>query len=178
LPLSRLHQRNCVQPDRCDAARPVGQGGHDRAGGHFPGHPGAGDRPGGQHLEVAVLGLPGPADRLDAQPRATASPVVAVSAAIPAPRELGNAPQPGTRRRPRRGPFPGPADWGIRYRLRFAVRPHWLRPVTAAATGCTLVTGLGPVRWMPDLHGFWRVLGKAAGLGHASFTTFAGTPRT
>src|SRR5262249_40067892 len=43
--------------------------------------------------------------------------------------------------------------------------PHWLRPVTAAATGCTLVTGLGPVRWMPDLHGFWRVLGKAAGLG-------------
>jgi len=76
------------------------------------------------------------------------------------------------------GTFSCPADWGIRYRLRFAVRPHWLRPVTAAATGCTLVTGLGPVRWMPDLHGFWRVLGKAAGLGHASFTTFAGTPRT
>jgi len=74
--------------------------------------------------------------------------------------------------------FSCPADWGIRYRLRFAVRPHWLRPVTAAATGCTLVTGLGSVRWMPHLYGFWRVLGKAAGLGHASFTTFAGTPRT
>lgn len=71
-----------------------------------------------------------------------------------------------------------PADWGIRYRLRFAVRQHWFRPVTVAATGCTMVTGLGSVRLISGLFGFWSVLGKAAGLGHASFAAFAGTPRT
>jgi hypothetical protein len=71
-----------------------------------------------------------------------------------------------------------PADWGIRYQLRFAARHHWFRPVTVAATGCTMVTGLGPVRLISGLFGFWSVLGKAAGLSHASLATFAGTPRT
>ena len=67
-----------------------------------------------------------------------------------------------------------PADWGIRYRLRFAVRQHWLRPVTLDATGCTWATGLGPVRFISN--GFWHDLGIAAGLGHASFATFTGEP--
>ena len=74
--------------------------------------------------------------------------------------------------------FSCPADWGIRYQLRFAARHHWFRPVTVAATGCTMVTGLGPVRLISGLFGFWSVLGKAAGLGRASLATFAGTPRT
>src|SRR5262249_26674408 len=77
-----------------------------------------------------------------------------------------------------RGVWSCPADWGIRYRLRFAARHHWLQPVTVAATGCRTVTGLGPVRLISGVFGFWRVLGKAAGLGHASLTTFTGTPRT
>jgi len=76
------------------------------------------------------------------------------------------------------GAFNCPADWGIRYRLRFVARNHWLRPVTIAATGCRMVTRLGPVRLISGALGFWRVLGKAAGLGHASLVTFAGTPRT
>lgn len=41
---------------------------------------------------------------------------------------------------------PCPADWGIRYQLRFAARHHWFQPITVDATGCTMVTGLGPVR--------------------------------
>ena len=67
-----------------------------------------------------------------------------------------------------------PADWGIRYQLRFAVRQHWLRPVTLDATGCTMATGLGPVRLISD--GFWRDLGTAAGIRHASFATFTAGP--
>ena len=71
-----------------------------------------------------------------------------------------------------------PADWGIRYRLHFAASTGKLPPVTIAATGCTMVTGLGPVRSISGLFGFWSVLGKAAGLSHASLATFAGAPRT
>lgn len=69
-----------------------------------------------------------------------------------------------------------PADWGIRYGLRFAAHHHWFRPVSVAATGCTMVIGLGPVRLISGLFDFWSVLGKAAGLGHASLATFAGAP--
>jgi hypothetical protein len=76
------------------------------------------------------------------------------------------------------GVYNCPADWGIRYRLRFAARHHWFQPVTVDATGCRMVTGLGPVRLISGAFGFWSVLGKAAGLGHASLATFAGTPRT
>ena len=67
-----------------------------------------------------------------------------------------------------------PVDWGIRYQLRFAVGQHWLRPVTLDATGCTMATGLGPVRFISD--GFWHALGVAAGLSHASISTFASGP--
>jgi hypothetical protein len=67
-----------------------------------------------------------------------------------------------------------PADWGIRYQLRFAVRQHWLRPVTLDATGCTMASGLGPVRWISG--SFWHKLGIAAGLRNASFATFTGGP--
>jgi hypothetical protein len=76
------------------------------------------------------------------------------------------------------GVYNCPADWGIQYRLRFAAGHHWFRSVTIAATGCRTVTGLGPARLISGGSGFWRVLGKAAGLGHASLTTFTGTPRT
>ena len=71
-----------------------------------------------------------------------------------------------------------PRRLGIRYRLRFAARHHWFQTITIAATGCRAVTGLGPVRLISGVFGFWAVLGKAAGLGHASLTTFTGTPRT
>jgi hypothetical protein len=76
------------------------------------------------------------------------------------------------------GVYNCPADWGISYRLRFAARHHWFQPVTVDATGCRTVTGLGPVRLISGVFGFWSILGKAAGLGHASLATFAGTPRT
>ena len=76
------------------------------------------------------------------------------------------------------GVYNCPADWGIRYQLRFAARHHWFPPITIAASGCRMVTGLRPVRLISGVFGLWAVLGKAAGLGHASVTTFTGTPRT
>jgi hypothetical protein len=71
-----------------------------------------------------------------------------------------------------------PADWGIRYRLRFAARQHLFRPITVDATGCRTVTGLGPARSITGVSDFWSILGHAAGLGHASLATFTGTPKT
>jgi hypothetical protein len=76
------------------------------------------------------------------------------------------------------GVYNCPADWGIRYQLRFAARQHLFRPVTADATGCRMVTGLGPARLITGVSGFWSTLGNAAGLSHASLATFTGTPRT
>jgi hypothetical protein len=76
------------------------------------------------------------------------------------------------------GVYNCPAGWGIRYQLRFAARQAWFRPITVDATGCRTVTGLGPARLITGVFGFWSVLGDAAGLGHASLTTFTGTPKT
>ena len=49
-----LHQCHRIQPDRCDAARPLGQSGHDHAGGWLAPHLGTGDRPGRQYPAVAI----------------------------------------------------------------------------------------------------------------------------
>jgi hypothetical protein len=76
------------------------------------------------------------------------------------------------------GVYNCPADWGISYRLRFAAGQALFRPITVDATGCRTVTGLGPARLITGVFGFWTILGNAAGLSHASLTTFTGTPKT
>jgi hypothetical protein len=76
------------------------------------------------------------------------------------------------------GVYNCPADWGISYRLRFAARQALFRPITVDATGCRTVIGLGPARLITGVFGFWTILGNAAGLSHASLTTFTGTPKT
>jgi hypothetical protein len=76
-----------------------------------------------------------------------------------------------------KGAYSCPADSGISYKLRFAARHHWFRPVKLGVSGCATVSGLGQVRHVTSGF-FWRVLGKAAGLPHASVAAFAGTPRT
>ena len=55
LPVPRLYRRHRLQPDRCDAACPLGQTGHDGAGIRLPRDSRPGNCPGGQHLEVVRL---------------------------------------------------------------------------------------------------------------------------
>jgi hypothetical protein len=70
------------------------------------------------------------------------------------------------------------ADWGISYRLRLAAGARKLRPVTVDPTGCVTATGAGPARSIVTTSGFWQVLGVAAGLDHASNSTFRGSADT
>jgi hypothetical protein len=56
-----------------------------------------------------------------------------------------------------------PADSGLTYRLVFSVGHRELAPVSADATGCGEVKGLGETRWTGRSPGFWRALRKAEG---------------
>lgn len=70
-----------------------------------------------------------------------------------------------------------PADWGIGYRLRFTADGRKLPAVTAQATGCRGVRGLGRSAWTARSPGFWRVLGSAMGITHPGSSAFAGRLR-
>jgi hypothetical protein len=62
---------------------------------------------------------------------------------------------------------------GTTYQLRFTAGGRRLPPVTIGATGCEVVTGAGPTRWVAPSPGFWRVLATAAQLcppGRAAFS--------
>jgi hypothetical protein len=106
--------------------------------------------------------------------------VVTLHAAIPA-NAIGRAPGPWTvtsaakmRRvqralcalpKPRAGVYHCPADLGISYRLRYYGVRGALPAVTADATGCKMVTGLGnTVRWAAESPRFWPTLTRAMGL--------------
>jgi hypothetical protein len=71
--------------------------------------------------------------------------------------------------KPRAGVYHCPADVGISYRLRY-YGPHGVLPaVTADATGCQTVTGLGnAARWAAESPGFWPALERAIGLPPAA----------
>jgi hypothetical protein len=75
------------------------------------------------------------------------------------------------------GIFFCPLDLRVLYRLSFTADGRTLRPVTLDASGCEEVSGLGRVRWAARSPHFWHALGKAAGLRHATFQTFAGVLR-
>jgi len=106
--------------------------------------------------------------------------VVTLHAAIPA-NAVGRAPGPWTvtsaakmRRvqsalcalpKPGTGIYHCPADVGISYRLRYYGPDGVLPAVTADATGCQLVTGLGNgARWAAKSPRFWPTLTRAIGL--------------
>jgi hypothetical protein len=106
--------------------------------------------------------------------------VVTLHAAIPA-NAVGRAPGPWTvtsaakmRRvqsalcalpKPRAGVYNCPEDLGISYRLRYYGPDGALAAVTADATGCQMVTGLGnAARWAAESPGFWPTLTRAIGL--------------
>jgi len=63
-----------------------------------------------------------------------------------------------------RGMFHCPIDVGGAYELTFSVGDRRLPLVQAAASGCEMVTGAGPVRWAVRTPGFWTVLGQVAGI--------------
>lgn len=65
-----------------------------------------------------------------------------------------------------------PADIGITYSLVFVDNSHRFQPVTADATGCRAVRGLGKIRWSEESDQLWRALARAMDL--PSRTRFAG----
>jgi hypothetical protein len=74
-----------------------------------------------------------------------------------------------------RGVFHCPAMlFGTTYLLRFTAGGWWLPAVTIEATGCEVVTGVGPTRWVATSPGFWRVLATAAHLRPPGQSVFSG----
>jgi hypothetical protein len=74
-----------------------------------------------------------------------------------------------------RGVFNCPALLvGTTYLLRFTAGGRQLPPVTIEATGCEVVTGVGPARWAATSPGFWRVLATAAHLSPPGWSAFGG----
>jgi hypothetical protein len=68
-----------------------------------------------------------------------------------------------------------PAEFpGTSYQLRFAEGGRRLPVVTVQATGCDVIHGAGPARWVANSPGFWGVLGHAMGLYQARQPVFQG----
>ena len=63
---------------------------------------------------------------------------------------------------------------GTTYLLRFTAVGRQLAAVTIEATGCEVVTGVGPARQATTSPGFWRVLGTAAHLRPPGRSAFSG----
>ena len=63
---------------------------------------------------------------------------------------------------------------GTTYLLRFTADGRRLPAVSIEATGCEVVTGVGPARWAAKSPGFWRMLARAANLSPPGRTAFTG----
>jgi hypothetical protein len=63
---------------------------------------------------------------------------------------------------------------GSTYLLRFTADGRQLPAVSIEATGCEVVTGVGPVRWAAKSPGFWRALATAANVSPPGRTAFTG----
>lgn len=77
-----------------------------------------------------------------------------------------------------KGVFSCPADFGIVYRSSFSAAHRGFPIVRVDATGCEVVDGLTPLRWVARSPGFWKALGASLGLRNADRQTFAGTMPT
>jgi hypothetical protein len=67
-----------------------------------------------------------------------------------------------------------PNDSGVAYRLSFAAAGRGFPMVTAQASGCMQVLGVGAVRTISRSPGFWTALGRAIGIPHPSSTALRG----
>jgi hypothetical protein len=74
-----------------------------------------------------------------------------------------------------RGVFNCPAlIVGTSYLLRFTVDGRLLPAVSIEATGCEVVTGVGPARWAVKSPGFWRALATVSNLRPPNRAVFSG----
>jgi hypothetical protein len=74
-----------------------------------------------------------------------------------------------------RGVFNCPAlTFGTTYLLRFTADGRRLAAVSIEATGCEVVSGIGPARWAAKSPGFWRTLATAANVSPPGRTAFTG----
>ena len=68
-----------------------------------------------------------------------------------------------------------PMEWpDTTYLLRFTADGRRLPAVSIEATGCEVVSGVGPARWAAKSPGFWRTLATAAGLSPPGRSVFSG----
>ena len=63
---------------------------------------------------------------------------------------------------------------GTTYLLSFTADGRRLPAVSIEATGCEVVSGVGPARWAAKSPGFWRTLAMAANLSPPGRTAFTG----
>jgi hypothetical protein len=63
---------------------------------------------------------------------------------------------------------------GTSYLLRFTVDGRLLPAVSIEATGCEVVTGVGPARWAVKSPGFWRALATVSNLRPPNRAVFSG----
>jgi hypothetical protein len=112
-----------------------------------------------QVVRVPVLQIGFPDQVTMASPAGARAVARALCALPPMPRGIFNCPNlvPGTT-----------------YQLRFTAGGRRLAAVTIEATGCEVVTGVGPARWVATSPGFWRVLGTAAHVRPPGRSAFSG----
>ena len=72
------------------------------------------------------------------------------------------------------GPIACPMDNGVTYQLTFAEGSKKFAAVTAEASGCAIVKGLGQPRRAVPATSLWRHLGLAIGIPHPTENAFSG----
>jgi hypothetical protein len=71
-----------------------------------------------------------------------------------------------------------PMDNGVSYQLTFSAGSKRFSPVTAEASGCSVVKGLGKPRRVEPATSLWQDLGLAIGIPHPSQHSFSGSQAT
>jgi hypothetical protein len=71
-----------------------------------------------------------------------------------------------------------PMNNGVTYQLTFAEGSTRFSPVTAEASGCSVVKGLGQPRRAEPATSLWQDLGLAIGIPHPSQNSFSGSQAT
>jgi hypothetical protein len=79
---------------------------------------------------------------------------------------------------PQTGSVACPNDNGVSYQLTFVEGTQRFTPVTANASGCSVVKGLGQPRAVEPATSLWQDLGLAIGVPHPSQNSFSGSQAT
>ncbi|HEY2281519.1 MAG TPA: hypothetical protein VGI00_24430 [Streptosporangiaceae bacterium] len=79
---------------------------------------------------------------------------------------------------PQTGSVACPNDNGVSYQLTFVEGSQRFTPVTANASGCAVVKGLGQPRAVDPATSLWQDLGLAIGVPHPQQNSFSGSQAT